>query len=250
LFINNSLLWFNGAAGAFIPQLAAADDPPFELVIEQTGKGAGKVEEYVTWPSLKIQDHINKGWDMVILQPWTEMNSREPEEDFYPYVRTLVEWIRESGAVPLLYEPQMGWRTFPNVQPRVRERLNKIGEELDVEVIHAGKVWETLLAEHPVERDARGNIVKDADASGFVALLYADGVHQNAVGAMLNNYLLYKYLTGRSPVGLVPTKWGWRMEKTIESVNENFPDLPGGALRYVQEIADRHMEPHPAVERP
>jgi hypothetical protein len=249
LFINNSLLWFNGAVGWAFPQLAQQDNPPFNLTVEQTGKGAGKVEEYVTWSSLKIQDKIDKGWDLVIIQPWTEMQTNEPEKDFYPYVRTLVQWVRKSGAVPLLYEPQMGWKTFPNAQPKVRERLDFIANELNVEVIHAGKVWEHMLARHPVERDKQGNLIKNDKNPGFVSLLYKDGVHQNTAGAMLNNYILYKYLTGRSPIGLVPNKWGWKMEETLEKINETFPDLPhDGILPYMQHVADQNIEPHPAIK--
>ena len=92
---------------------------PRDLVCQSRGKGLGKLVEYATWSRLAIHDKIDEGWDVVIIQPWEDaLDPKVPDEQLLKDCKTLVDWAREVGAFPVLYEPQFGWQELDRDQAR------------------------------------------------------------------------------------------------------------------------------------
>jgi hypothetical protein len=179
---------------------------PIGLTTDNLGKGMGKLEEYATWDRLGIKAKIDQGWDVVIIQPWTEAyDTKVSDEDLLKHATTLVNWVRASGAYPVIYEPQFDWIFFKRYQARAHERLVKIAEALDTGYIPAGQGWLIVEKDYPqpVRADSPdGQGTTNDDPKALNKVMFADSVHQSYSGALFNSLMVWKYLAGRSPKDL------------------------------------------------
>jgi hypothetical protein len=208
LFIGNSLL---GGLRQILPDMARAAG--FEFTYGGAGKGAGKVDEYVEYEQLKIRDRIMEGWDIVIIQPWGRPYQDDWETAYKPYARTLVEWIRESGAYPVFLEPHRGNRGVLEGQTLGRERIGGFAEELGAGYIPAGQAWQKVAQKHPPEAAS----VKDAGPNDIGSMLYADGIHQNATGQLLTAMVIWEYLRGEPATEMkLPEEWSGNLGKKLK----------------------------------
>ncbi|MGC9450192.1 MAG: PKD domain-containing protein [Oceanipulchritudo sp.] len=226
LFIGNSLIGFYGPLRDALDN-AVNHNPGFDITTGSAGKGAGTLIEYATWPSLTVEAIINQSWDIVIIQPWKEVL----EADLTVYeaaADTLIGWVRASGAEPIFYIPHMDWQYWPTYQPTMQNIVSATATRLGVETIDVTPAWNQVLADYPMSVDASKRLVDTASTNEFKDLLYSDNLHQNADGMALNVYLVYKYLTGLSPVGLNPT-WPGGMSGYTPALQA-----------YLQGVADQH----------
>jgi len=117
--IGNSLL---GGLKSVLDAFAAAADPPITIHFGGAGKGGGKVDEYVNYEQLQVREKIMEGYDIVLIQPWTRPYQDDWEEVYKPNVKTIVEWVRESGAFPVIYMPHASYHAQPEGQLLGHER--------------------------------------------------------------------------------------------------------------------------------
>ena len=207
LIIGNSLVGFYGPIKDWLKTFDSLCSDPIGLTADNLGKGMGKLEEYATWDRLGIKAKIDQGWDVVIIQPWTEAyDVKVSDEDLLKHATTLVNWVRASGAYPVIYEPQFDWIFFKRYQARAHERLFKIAKTLDTGFIPAGQGWLAVEKDYPqpVYADsAEGQGTTNDDPKALNKVMFADSVHQSYSGALFNSLMVWKYLTGRSPKELV-----------------------------------------------
>ena len=206
LIIGNSLVGFHGPIKDWLKIFDSLCSDPIGLTTDNLGKGMGKLEEYATWDRLGIKAKIDQGWDIVIIQPWTEAyDEKVSDEDLLKHATTLVNWVRASGAYPVIYEPQFDWIFFKPYQARGHERLRKIAETLDAGYIPAGQGWLAVEKDYPqpVADPATGRGTTNDDPKALNKVMFADSVHQSYTGALFNSLMVWKYLTGRSPKELV-----------------------------------------------
>jgi PKD repeat protein len=206
LIIGNSLVSFHGMIRDWLKTFDSLSAEPLGLQFEGLGKSMGKLEEYATWDRLGIHTKIDEGWDVVLIQPWTEAyDEKVSDEDLLKHATTLVNWVRASGAYPVIYEPQYDWIFFKRYQARGHERLMKIAETLDTGYLPAGQGWVTVEKDYPqpvLPDSALGQGMTNDDPKAFNKVMFADTVHQSYSGALFNSLMVWKYLTGRSPKDL------------------------------------------------
>ena len=119
LIIGNSLVGFSGPLDEWLMFLDKISPQPLGLQTASRGKGMGKLVEYATWRKLAVHEKINEGWDVVIIQPWIDaIDDKVSDKDLIKDAKTLVDWIKESGAYPVFYEPQLGWRDMESNQEK------------------------------------------------------------------------------------------------------------------------------------
>ncbi|MEI6034604.1 MAG: PKD domain-containing protein [Verrucomicrobiae bacterium] len=206
LIIGNSLVSFHGMIRDWLKTFDSLCGDPLGIHVEGIGKGMGKLDEYATWDRLGIKAKIDEGWDVVIIQPWTEAyDEKVSDGDLLKHATTLVGWARAAGAYPVIYEPQFDWIFFKRYQARGHERLLKIAEELDTGYLPAGQAWVTVEKDYPqpvFADSALGQGTTNDDPKAFNKVMFADSVHQSYSGALFNSLMVWKYLTGRSPKDL------------------------------------------------
>ena len=85
-------------------------------------------------------------YDYVVLQEYAHPFG--PEEKYFEAARTLVGWVREAGAVPVIY---VTWaqKSEPEIQPRMTKAHRKIAEETDSLLAHVGDRWWDYMASRP-----------------------------------------------------------------------------------------------------
>jgi PKD repeat protein len=232
LTIGNSLL---GGLKPILEEFAAAEDPPITLEFGGAGKGAGKVDEYVEWPQLKVREKIMDGYDIVLIQPWKRQMQDDWETAYKPYAKTLVEWIRESGAYPVFYMPHIAYQNQPDAQMKSHERIGSYAKELGAGYIPAGLAWAQVARDFPKQDDER----RGPDPGRDFGWLYNDGVHQNMTGQLLTAMGIWHYLTGKSPLEMEwPEDFG-RLQDRID--HERVP--------YLRETAAKFSRPAEPLER-
>ena len=236
LFIGNSLL---GGIGDALKYFASVSEPAFTYESGGAGKGAGNVEQYATQPELSVKAIIDEGWDIVVIQPWGRPYEENHEEVFQPYARTLVEWIRESGAYPIFLEPHVGYWNLDEQQKLGPVRIGQFADEVGAGYIPAGQAWLEVFNDYPAPRGGRLNRLYDGPETDVVDLLYRDNVHQNDLGSYLNALVIWHYLTGQSPLGI-------ELPESVEdfedrSMKRKYKDMD--QLRYLHQAAARVSRP-------
>lgn len=201
LLLGNSLLGFNGPMDAWLIALDKANPEPLGLTSVIRGKGMAKLDELATWERLGIRETIDQGWDVVLIQPWIDATDPNvSDEDLLKSAATLVKWAREAGAFPVIYEPQFGWQNFDKDQPYGHERIKRLAEQLDTGFIPAGQGWANAEKVFPLVRNEAGQGVAGEDPLAYPKLLFSDFGHQNDTGSFFNALMVWKYLTGQSPL--------------------------------------------------
>jgi len=114
--------------------------------------------------------------------------------------------------------------------------ITATANRLNVETIDVTAAWDQVLDDYPMAVDGNNRLVDTSSNDEFKDILYADSVHQNADGMALNTYIVYKYLTGLSPVGLNPT-WPGNMSGYTPSLQA-----------YLQGVANQHGTVSPFVD--
>ena len=201
LLIGNSLIDFSGPIDEWLTFYDKIAPQPIGLHCESRGKGLGKLVEYATWTSLGIHDKIAQGWDVVIIQPWIDAtDAKVSDADLLKDAKTLVDWAREVGAYPVFYEPQFGWPNLLKDQAYGYQRIKQLADTLDTGLIPAGQAWPLLLKDYPLKLDAGGRPTTGTDMSTLHPYMYSDFGHQSFNGSLLNSLMIWKYLTGQSPL--------------------------------------------------
>jgi PKD repeat protein len=202
LIVGNSLTGFHGNIRDGLNAICQASDPSFTIETAGAGKGAGILQEYATWPGLGVQETINQGWDIVIIQPWNDIIS---DPDVYTHGQTLANWVHATGALLVWIEHAPRWTVFPLQHPIVQANTARLGSQTGGLVLPVSRAF-NVMAQDPTYANAvsqTGGFVDDTgDNQEFSDLMYADSVHYNSNGQVLQSYCLYKFLTGASPVGL------------------------------------------------
>ena len=238
LLIGNSLIGFCGPVSGWLETLDQNTAQPLGLKSQDIGKGMGMIEEYATWTRLGVKERIDEGWDVVIIQPWEDAYANKAtDEDLLANTRTLVDWIRASGAFPVLYEPQVGWLKYDEWQETAHRRIKQMAETLDTGFIPAGQVWSKAREKFPLPKNPDGQGTKNNDPMAFNQVLYGDFGHQSFTGAALNGLIVWRYLTGGSvkPFQFTQEMPGLDKEKREKIQFEHMP--------YLQELTDQMITP-------
>jgi PKD repeat protein len=200
LLVGNSLIGFSGPIDGWLLAFDKMSPTPLGLVCESRGKGLGKLVEYATWSRLAIHDKINMGWDVVIIQPWIDaVDPKVSDDDLLASCKTLVDWARDAGAYPVLYEPQFGWQNLDKDQAYGHQRISHMAKVLDTGLIPAGQAWLQVAKDFPMKLPGQGRSTKESDPDTLDGLMYGDFGHQNFNGALFNAMMIWKYLTGTTP---------------------------------------------------
>ncbi len=238
LFIGNSLIGFCGPLSGWMEILDKNSPAPLGLRSADIGKGMGTLEDYATWTRLGIKEKIDEGWDIVVIQPWEDAYlDKVSDEDLLKHARTLVEWVRATGAFPVFYEPQVGWLKYDEWQERGHRRIRRLAETLDTGFIPAGQVWSQARERFPLPMDPSGIGAKTDDPMTLNRVLYGDFGHQSFTGAALNGLMVWRYLTGASARAFTFSPETPHLDKEKREKIE-FQHLP-----YLQELVDRAIVP-------
>lgn len=238
LFIGNSLL---GGIGNPLDAFAELHDPPFSFEKGGAGKGAGNVQQFAEQPELGVREKINEGWDIVIIQPWGRPYKDDWETVYKPYARTLVEWIRQTGAYPVFLEPHVSYWNLPEQQPLGAERIGGFARELGAGYIPAGQAWLEVYTDYPAPRGGRlDRLYDDETKQDVVDMLYSDNVHQNPTGGFLNALVIWHYLTGQAPDEIsMPKQF---KDRSLKKINMDL-------VPYLQKAAARVSVPAEPLRR-
>ena len=206
--------------------------------MESKGKGLGKLVEYATWSRLDIHEKIDQGWDVVIIQPWIDaVDTKVSDDDLLKDCKTLVDWAREAGAFPVLYEPQFGWQNQDKDQAYGHQRIYHMAEVLDTGYIPAGQGWLQVAKDFPMKVPGFQRGFKETDPDTLDGMMYGDFGHQNFTGALFNALMIWKYLTGQSPTTLPLSATAPGVEAQAVK-NVNWDKLP-----YLEKVVDQTIVP-------
>jgi len=238
LLIGNSLIGFCGPLDEWLKTLDKLSPQPLGIVTASKGKGLGKLVEYATWSKLAIHDKMEQGWDVVIIQPWLDaIDPNVSDDQLLKDCKTLVDWAREGGAYPVLYEPQLGWQNQEKDQARIHERVSHMAEVLDAGFIPAGQGWLQVAKDLPMKEPGEGRGKKETDPETLDGLMFSDFGHQSFTGALFNAMMIWKYLTGQSPTALT-------LSATSPGVNpEAVQRVVWDKLPYLEKVADQTITP-------
>jgi len=238
LLIGNSLIGFCGPIDQWLMAFDKLSPQPLGLECQSRGKGLGKLVEYATWSRLGIHDKIDEGWDVVIIQPWNDaLDPNVTDEQLLKDCKTLVDWAREVGAYPVLYEPQFGWQNQAADQARGHARIMHLAEQLDTGYIPAGQAWLIVAKDLPMKSPGTGRSVRETDLETLDGLMYVDFGHQSFSGALFNSMMIWKYLTGQSPLAI-------KLSPTAKEVSDEAKRrVVWDKLPYLQKVADGAIVP-------
>ncbi len=238
LIIGNSLVGFSGPLDEWLMFLDKISPQPLGLQTASRGKGLGKLVEYATWRKLAVHEKINEGWDVVIIQPWIDaIDDKVSDEELLKDAKTLVDWVKESGAYPVLYEPQLGWRDMEKNQKRGHERIRHLAEVLDTGFIPAGQAWLKVAKDYPVKKDKNGNPTTGDSPAFLHPYMYSDFGHQSFNGSLFNSLMIWKYLTGQSPTTVKVTAGAPNLNKSAKV------RIVWDRVGYLKKIADESITP-------
>jgi hypothetical protein len=214
LFIGNSFTRYWGGQALIGIQLgsSAADARFRPPVYEQSTADGWDLEQH--WTAGLALARIREGnWDYVVLQDHSE-GPLIRHDAFVRYAKRFDAEIRKVGAKTVLF---MTWAKMHEMnlrQPEIAAAYEALGRELGAPVVPVGLAFEQSLAARP---DLR--------------LHDADGKHPTEAGSYLTACCFYRFLYGRSPVGLVRAVDDERGRRWL-SVDEP-------TARFLQDVASR-----------
>lgn len=142
LFIGNSHTYFND-----MPAMVAADAEKSGFTCEVTmlAHGGWFLAQHVEEPDVKFNILYGR-YDYVVLQEHSHPFG--PEEKLYEAVRTLNNWIRQAGSIPVIYAT---WarKDEESEQERMNRAHAKIVEEIGGILAPVGQGWWTVKKSHP-----------------------------------------------------------------------------------------------------
>jgi len=238
LLIGNSLLEFCGPMGRWLMAFDQLSPRRLGLEAQARGKGLGKLVEYATWARLAIHDKIDEGWDVVIIEPWVDaLDPAVSDQELLKQCKTLVDWAREVGAYPVLYEPQFGWQKQASDQARGHARIAMMADKLDTGFIPAGQAWLQVAKDFPMKIPGFERGVKETDPDTLDGLMYSDFGHQSFSGALFNALMVWRYLTGAS-ASTIHISPG---DKEVDDESRHY--IQWDKLPYLEKTADRMITP-------
>ena len=175
LFVGNSYTYFWN-----MPQMVQAMADKHELpwkVRKSTAGGSNWEQHWKGEKGLKSKDMIAKGeWDIVILQNHSR-STLDRSNKFHEYGKLLIDWVRENGAEPVLYET---WsRSFnPLMLQTIKSEYQKLAEEHKIDLVRVGELWEYVTQLKP-----------------DTPLYHPDGSHPSPVGSYLTACMFFQYLS-------------------------------------------------------
>ncbi len=168
LFVGNSHTYFND-----MPSIVAskAGQCGIECDVTMIAHGGWFLAQHVEEPDVKF--NIKYGsYDYVVLQEHSHPFG--PEEKLYEAVRTLNQWIREAGSIPVIYST---WakKDEESEQARMNAAFEKITEEIGGILAPVGQNWWAQVKGRP-ETD----------------LYYEDGAHASGHGSAYAADVIWK----------------------------------------------------------
>ena len=134
LFIGNSHTYYND-----MPLLVKQrfDELNYDCEVTMLAHPAWFLEQHVEDPEAKF-NILYGNYDYVVLQE--HAHPFGPVEKYHEAVRTLVSWIRESGATPVIY---MTWaqKSEPEMQQLMTDAHRAIAEETGSILAPVGEYW-------------------------------------------------------------------------------------------------------------
>ena len=193
LFIGNSYTSVNDLPGTFA---ALARSGGLAVEVASVAPGGQTLGGHAADPDV-ARTIAGTRWTAVILQEQSQIPAALELRDtvMAPAVATLVAMIRADGAVPYLLETwahRDGWpergldRTA--MQAAIDATEETVGGSQAIVVVPAGQAWEQATTTLPA-----------------IELRQSDGSHPTPAGTYLTAAVVYRTLTGRSPVGLGET---------------------------------------------
>lgn len=219
LFVGNSYTYFWN-----MPQMVnvMAESNGESIVTKKSTKGGAYWKEH--WEGergLKTKELItNQKWDYVVLQN-NSMSSIENRDEFMEYGQKLIEFVKKSGATPLLYAT---WsrKYNPLMERQVTEAYRELGENMNVNVIPVGDIWKNI-------REIRPDL----------ELYHPDSSHPSNVGSYVIAIVMYGYLTKKS-VSKVPE----RLQTTDKFGEELYLNiLMKNDADFIQQVVDEYLFP-------
>lgn len=190
LFIGNSYTQVNDLPTTFAK---LADSGGHRVDAQMVAPGGETLAQHAA--SSDTIDKINSSkWDYVVLQEQSQIPSVKQSRDdqMYPAARTLVQKIRDDGAMPIFFStwahsngyPENGL-TYEGMQYEIDVAYLGIAQELNAPVAPVGDAWFTTNRQHPE-----------------IALWQADGSHPTEQGTYLAAAVFYAVIFRESPEGL------------------------------------------------
>lgn len=142
LFIGNSHTYVNGVPH-LVATLAREEGIPCEVTM--LASGGWFLDQHVDGKEAGF-NILYGHYDCVILQENSHLGD-EPER-FLSAVRQLCEWIREAGAVPVLYST-WAFRNAPERQEGMNALYAQAAEENRAVLVPVGWKWWDYKAAHP-----------------------------------------------------------------------------------------------------
>jgi hypothetical protein len=212
LFIGNSFTELQGGLDEYVKRACAAGTP--SVTISSARHIAWAQELTYTYSSTDAVQKIRTGgYDIVVLQGFNNAQDWPvgSKAQFFQAVRDFDKVIKESGARTVLFmhwaaNPTAGWNPPAKYEADTKalaENYTTIGNEIGAPVVPCGLVWHDLTTNPP-----KTGLAKD--------YLYADDIHQNALGCGVNSFVFYAMLTHRSPVGVHYTYGDFKPDALME----------------------------------
>ena len=180
LFIGNSITYWRDTPSVV------------EALVDSAGIGPNTVESFVRggW-SLRDHWHLGEasqliqagGWDVVVLQ-----GAGGSRDSLLKYVQLFSSEASQVGARTALFMPNPN-ASHVEYADEIAAAYTEVARKVNGVLIPVAVAWREVLAREPTIE------------------LYSDNVHPNDVGSYLAGLVIFRQLTGRSPVGLPSTLW-------------------------------------------
>jgi len=220
LFVGNSYTY-----GYNLPHIVSiiSEETPTKLITRKSTIGGATLKQH--WNGsreLETRNMIAEGdFDVVVLQDFSMAAMNEPDTSL-KYIRLFSEFIRSSGAEPLLFNT---WarEKVPQFQEEIDAMYEHAARESDAINVPVGPAWELAM-----------------DLRPSVDLFTSDGSHPNELGCMLTASVFVRVICGELPE-TVPTLYLIEDAhgETVRLMNHN-PEESEFCRRIANEIATRH----------
>ena len=142
LFIGNSHTYYND-----MPMLVKhrSEDEGYSCHVTMLAHPGWFLSQHVQEPDVRF-NILYGGYDYVIIQE--HAHPFGPEEDYADAARSLNTWIREVGAIPVIYET---WakKDEPHLQAHMNEVHQRVAKAIDAILAPVGEDWWSYMKSWP-----------------------------------------------------------------------------------------------------
>ena len=182
LFVGNSLTYFNEMPRLFSTLAAAGLHRRVVVGLVSLGSAS----PYVLWTFTDVtQVMAAMPWDAIVVQ--MKPRSGNTRANFERYARLFTQAATAHHARTVLWTEYAGLNTAGDVQATIDTSLASAARTAGATVAPVSAAWAA---------------VRQANDATWRALYYSDDVHPSALGSYLLSLVMYRTLTGHSPVGL------------------------------------------------